>query len=240
MASTFRTGSQPIPAPLAPRNPLHWLRLLGWALLMPARIDHYRATFGGEALGRTEAWAVSTGAWLLAFIPAVGLALATIPADAHTRLIATLIAPGIIAAWMVGGLLGEQRAIGDLLLGAAALIGGGLAASAGGDGGGILTGLLIGLALGSVGGLASGMTVLLAIIMASLTAGIIASAVAGVLVGAAALVTALFTATGVTLFAEKVALGTPFYRRLAALALLLTYGGLIWLCWLDGWAALFG
>jgi len=94
------------PSPLNPLNPLDYLRLLWWVLVMPQKLKMYKERFGTPSvLGK---WLTSTLTWLPLLMPTLALGLELIPhainGASEVYLSLTTI---LLIGWLLTGWLGD-------------------------------------------------------------------------------------------------------------------------------------
>jgi hypothetical protein len=93
-------------AKLSTLNPLDYLRLLWWVLVMPQQLIAYRKKFGEEDDRRVGKWLVSTLTWLPLLMPSLALGLEWLP-HSYKALPETYlwISAGLVGFWLLAGWL---------------------------------------------------------------------------------------------------------------------------------------
>ena len=91
---------------LSPRNPLDYLRLLGWICLTPDRVVAYRERFGPASIERVGTWLASTLIWLPVLIPTLARGLGLLPTPHQGRY--WVLNGGLVLGWMATGALGTR------------------------------------------------------------------------------------------------------------------------------------
>ncbi|MEK8017576.1 MAG: hypothetical protein VSS75_011960 [Candidatus Parabeggiatoa sp.] len=175
---------------LSPINPLDYLRLLWWVLVMPSQLQAYRKSFGKEDEKRVGNWLVSTLTWWPLLIPILALGLELLPHSAKAWLPETylLLSTLLVGCWLLTGSLRINK---DVAVGVAVSVVGlvavGVAVS--------LVGLVTGLA---TGGLAVGIVCFIAVSVAGFVAVVVASDIAVVVTGIVSIGVAVGVAVGIT------------------------------------------
>ncbi len=108
-ATEAKQGSWMLLPSLSSFNPLDYLRLLWWILVMPQQLKIHREYCGEEEQKRVGKWLVSTLIWLPLLIPLLGLGLELLPHSskawsADTYLILSAV---VFVCWLLTGLLGD-------------------------------------------------------------------------------------------------------------------------------------
>ena len=90
-------------------NPLDYLRLLWWVLVMPEQLYYYRKKFGQKDERRVGKWLVSTLLWLPLLMPSLALGLEWLPHLSKAWLPETYlwISAGLVGCWLLTGLFGD-------------------------------------------------------------------------------------------------------------------------------------
>jgi hypothetical protein len=224
-------------------NPLDYIRLLWWVLVMPQQLIDYREKFGKEDEWRISKWLVSTFAWLPLLIPSLALGLGLLPESGEHWLPETYfwMSAGLVGCWLLLGWLADSDEKWALVLGV--LLVGGVAGSvmgsvigdvgvvAGGVAGivGIVAGIVVGVrgvVMGVAGLVASVVAFIIAIIM-----GINGGALVGVAIGVA-----YFVAMAITEVVDKsLEIGkASWFARVSFLLLISAHIFLIFYCF-GGW-----
>ncbi|HEW98013.1 MAG TPA: LysM peptidoglycan-binding domain-containing protein, partial [Beggiatoa sp.] len=117
------------PKKLSALNPLDYLRLLWWVLVMPQQLIDYRKKFGEKDDKRVGKWLVSTLVWLPLLMPSLALGLEWLPHSNNAWLPETYlwISAGLVGCLLLMGWLGESDAewvgvVGDVAFGVVLLV----------------------------------------------------------------------------------------------------------------------
>jgi hypothetical protein len=175
---------------LSPFNPLDYLRLLWWVLVMPRHLQTYRKIFGKSDERRVGNWLVSTLTWWPLLIPTLVLGLELWPhsAKAWTSETYLLVDALLLGCWLLTGALRINK---DVPVGLAVSVVGLLAVGVAVSLVGVVTAFV-------TGGLAVGLACFVAISIAAFVAVVVASDAAVVVTGIVAIGVAVGVAVGVT------------------------------------------
>ncbi|HEW98114.1 MAG: hypothetical protein DRR16_14345 [Candidatus Parabeggiatoa sp. nov. 3] len=176
--------------PLSLINPLDYIRLLWWVLVMPRQLQAYRKSFGKGNEKRIGNWLVSTLTWWPLLIPTLALGLELFPHSAKAWLPETylLISALFVGCWLLTGSLKINK---DVAVGVAVSVVGLVAVG--------ISVSLVGIVTGFVtGGLAIGIVCFIAVSVAGFIAVVVASDIAVVVTGIVAIGVAVGVAIGVT------------------------------------------
>lgn len=228
---------------LSALNPLDYIRLLWWVLVMPQQLRDYRQKFGETDEGRVGKWLVSTFAWLPLLVPSLALGLELLPQLGEQWLPETYfwMSAGLVGCWLLLGWLADSDEKWALVLGV--LMVGGVAGSvvgsvigdvgvvAGGVAGvvGVVAGIVVGVrgvVMGVAGLVASVVAFIVAVVM-----GIGGGALVGVAIGVA-----YFMAMAITEVVDNsLKTGKPsWFARLAFMLLISAHIFLMFYCF-GGW-----
>jgi len=94
---------------LSALNPLDWLRLLWWVLVMPQQLKAYREKFGEEDEQRVGKWLVSTLTWFPLLTPSLALGFELLPHSKEAWLPGTYlwISADLVGCWLLVGWFGD-------------------------------------------------------------------------------------------------------------------------------------
>lgn len=231
---------------LSPWNPIDYLRLLWWILVVPHQLKRYRKTFGKYAERRVSKWLTSLLTWSPLLIPSLALALMGLSGLENNSMHRFLIlSGGLLLAGLLTGWLGDHdngSAVGVAGVAAFAVAGSvaSVVALATAWALGMAGGMVLGVALGVLLGVALGVAL-------GVTGGGSSLGVAGGVVGSVVGVVALSVAGGVV-FGVALSVGKALRSSLESAdtsssrltrsafgALLLSYSFLVWFSFLGGW-----
>ena len=88
-------------------NPLDWLRLLWWGLVMPHKLKAYREEFGEKDVKRVGGYLISTLLWLPLFMPSLALGLELLPVHNKSPVDYLWISLFLVGAWLLLLLISE-------------------------------------------------------------------------------------------------------------------------------------
>jgi hypothetical protein len=96
---------------LSALNPLDYLRLLWWILVMPQQLIDYREKFGEKDDRRVGKWLISTLIWLPLLMASLALGLEWLPHSDYAWLPETYlwISVGLVGCWLLVGRFGPSN-----------------------------------------------------------------------------------------------------------------------------------
>jgi serine/threonine protein kinase len=178
------------PQRLSALNPLDYLRLLWWVLVMPQDLKTYRNRFGDEDERRVGKWLVSTLTWLPLLMLTLALGLELIPhtADAWIPEVYLSLTAVLLFGWLLTGLFGNsENDMDDMAFFFSLVVASGVASVVTA---GVAFGVTFVVAFGVAGGMAFG------VVAVGVTAGVAWGVLGGMAFGPVAFVGAFVVAFG--------------------------------------------